>query len=338
MKPVPIPPEDKAVVDAAINGDEVAFAELTRKHRRELHVHCYRMLASFEDAEDLVQDTFLRAWQRRATFERRGSLRSWLYRIATNGCLDFLEKNKRRATLDVESGHAPESRSTEVPWLQPYPDRLLAEVAPVSSEPDAKLLAKESIELAYIVALQFLPPRQRVALILCDVLDWSAHETAKLLETSTPAVNGALRRARAALRERHHPPKERISSAGERELLQQYVAATERCDADALVRLLRDDARFSMPPEPGVWVGNHAVVDAWVSSGFGSPPYDDLKCVITGANGAPGVVGYHKRPGDREYRPLAIDVLRTQDGLIAEITTFGIKSLLDAFALPPTLP
>jgi RNA polymerase sigma-70 factor (ECF subfamily) len=169
------------------------------------------------------------------------------------------------------------------------------------------------------------------------VLDWSAHETAMLLETTTPAVNGALRRARAALRQRHHPPRERTSSAGERELLRQYVAATERCDVDALARLLRDDVRLSMPPQPGVWVGSHAVVDEWVRSGFGSPPFDDFKCVATGANGLPAVVAYLKERGDTEYRPLAIDVLRVQDGLIAEVTTFGIKSLLDAFALPPTL-
>jgi RNA polymerase sigma-70 factor (ECF subfamily) len=337
VRPVPIPPEDRTVIEAVINGDEVAFAELTRKHRRELHVHCYRMLASFEDAEDLVQDTFLRAWQRRATFEGRGSIRSWLYRIATNGCLDFLEKNKRRAMPDAEAGHAPGSRPAEVPWLQPFPDRLLAEAAPASSEPDAKLLARESIELAYIVALQFLPPRQRASLILCDVLDWSAQEAATLLETTTPAVNGALRRARATLRERHHSPRTRTPTEGERELLQQVVAATERGDVDALARLLHDDVRFSMPPEPGVAVGRQAVVDAWVSSGFGSPPYDDFKCVLTGANGGPAVVSYHRGPGDGEYRPLAIDVLRLQDGLVAEITTFGIHGLLDAFALPPTL-
>ncbi len=337
MRPIPIPPEDTAVVDAVINGDEVAFAELTRKHRRELHVHCYRMLASFEDAEDLVQDTFLRAWQRRATFEGRGSLRSWLYRIATNGCIDFLEKSKRRVTPEAEAGDAPGSRTAEVVWLQPFPDRLLSEAAPASSEPDAKLLAKESIELAYIVALQFLPPRQRASLILCDVLDWSAQETAKLLETSTAAVNGALRRARAALRERHHSSRTHTPTAGERELLQQVVAATERGDVDALARLLHDDVRFSMPPEPGAFVGRQAVVDAWVSSGFGSPPYDHFKCVITRANGSPGVVSYHKGPNAAEYRPLAIDVLRLQDGLVAEITTFGIHGLLDAFALPPAL-
>jgi RNA polymerase sigma-70 factor (ECF subfamily) len=230
-----------------------------------------------------------------------------------------------------------------VPWLQPYPDRLLAEAAaPRDGEPDARLIAKETIELAYIVALQFLPPKQRVALILCDVLDWSAQETATLLETTIPAVNGALRRARAAIRDCHAlPPRSSASqwsdSTRERALLQQYVTATEQGDAAAIVHLLRDDVRHSMPPQPGVWTGKQAVVDAWVTSGFGSPPYDDFKCVITSANRMPCVVAYLKGPGEREYHPLAMDVLRIEDELIAEITTFGAKDLLDAFALPRTL-
>jgi RNA polymerase sigma-70 factor (ECF subfamily) len=333
-----------SVVDAAISGDEGAFAELTRRHRRELHVHCYRMLASFEDAEDQVQETFLRAWQKRATFERRGSFRSWLYRIATNGCLDFLEKaKKQRVARELDADGTAASRAPEVPWLQPYPDRLLAEAALRSTEPDAKLIARETIELSYIVALQLLPPRQRVALILSDVLDWSAQEVATLLETTVPAANGALRRARATIRGRRGWSKEPESSrpeesAQERALLQQYVAATQRGDAEALVRLLRHDARFSMPPEPGVWDGNRTVVDAWVTGGIGSPPFDDFKCVFTRANRMPAIMSYLKRPGERAYRPWGLDVLGVEGGLITEITTFfGIKDFLGAFALPSQL-
>jgi RNA polymerase sigma-70 factor (ECF subfamily) len=336
-------PEDKDVVAAAVSGDEAAFAALTRKYRRELHVHCYRMLGAFEDAEDLVQETFLRAWQKRASFESRGSFRAWLYRIATNCCLDYLAKHKRDVVQRAsESAGEALNQLPEVPWLQPYPDRLLSEAAPRDSEPDAKIIALETIELAYIVALQFLPPRQRAALILCDVLDWSAREAASLLDATVPSLNGVLRRARATVRELRHAPDRGVvsqwaSAARERELLQQWVAATERCDMDALVRLLRDDVRFSMPPQPGVWTGKRTVVQEWVTSGFGSPPYDDFKCLITQANRMPSVASYVKLPGEREYTPVSVDVLRIEDGLVAEVTTFGVKGLLDAFALPSTL-
>jgi RNA polymerase sigma-70 factor, ECF subfamily len=336
-------PEDKDVVAAAVSGDEAAFTALTRKYRRELHVHCYRMLGAFEDAEDLVQETLLRAWQKRASFESRGSFRAWLYRIATNCCLDYLAKHKREVVAGAsESAGAGLNPLPEVPWLQPYPDRLLDEAAPRDSEPDAKIITRETIELAYIVALQLLPPRQRAALILCDVLDWSAQEAASLLDATVPSLNGVLRRARATVRERRHAP-DRVavgqgeSAARQRVLLQQFVAATERCDVDALVRLLRDDARFSMPPQPGVWTGNRTVVQAWVTSGFGSPPYDDFKCLITQANRMPSIASYAKLPGEPEYTPVSIDVLRIEDGLVAEVTTFGVKGLVDAFALPATL-
>jgi RNA polymerase sigma-70 factor (ECF subfamily) len=327
-------PEARDVVAAAVSGDEAAFAALTRTYRRELHVHCYRMLGAFEDAEDLVQETFLRAWQKRDGFESRGSFRAWLYRIATNCCLDYLAKHKR----EVVGLHQP----PEVPWLQPYPDRLLDEAAPRDSEPDAKVIARETIELAYIVALQVLPPRQRAALILCDVLDWSAQEAASLLDATVPSLNGVLRRARATVREGRHAPhrvavSQGDSAARERVLLQQFVAATERCDMDALVRLLRDDARCSMPPQPGVWTGNRTVVQAWLTSGFGSPPYDAFKCLITQANRMPGIASYAKLPGARDYTPVSIDVLRIEDGLVAEVTTFGVEGLLDAFSLPATL-
>jgi RNA polymerase sigma-70 factor (ECF subfamily) len=343
MAPVNDTPEDRDVVAAAVSGDEAAFAALTRRYRRELHVHCYRILGSFEDAEDLVQETFLRAWQKRASFEGRGSFRAWLYRIATNCCLDFLAKHKREvAESATAAGGSGPTQPPEVPWLQPYPDRLLDEVAPSSDEPDAALIARETIELAYIVALQVLPAKQRAALILCDVLDWSAQEAATLLEATVPSLNGALRRARATLRERRRTPEQVAVSPGERAaqeraLLQQYVAAAERCDPEALVRLLRDDARWSMPPEPGVWVGGRTMVDAWVTGGLFSPPYDDFRWVVTRANRMPALVCYVKRPGERDYTPLSMDVLRIDAGLVAEITTFGVKERLDAFALPPTL-
>lgn len=341
MRPELRDTDDRAVVTAAIAGDESAFTTLTRRHRRELHVHCYRMVASFEDAEDLVQETFLRAWQKRSTFEGRASFRSWLYRIATNACLDHIAKHRRvvseRELQTTESGLP---LPPHVPWLEPYPDRLLDQIAPREGEPDATLVAKETIELAYLVALQFLPAKQRAVLILSDVLDWSARETASLLDDSVPAVNGALRRARASLRERFQPMPavgRATSDPQERALLERYVEATQKGDVDGLARLLRDDVRSSMPPTPDVWAGRDAVVRSWVEGGFGQPPYDDFRCVIVRANRMPAVACYLRRPGDDAYRPLSLDVLRIEDGAIVEMTTFGLAEMLETFALPTTL-
>jgi RNA polymerase sigma-70 factor, ECF subfamily len=188
---------------AAAAGDEAAFAELTERYRRELQVHCYRMLGSFEESEDLVQETFLRAWRRRGTFQGRSTFRAWLYAIATNACLDALERRPR-----LVSKHAGAESLAEIPWLQPYPDQLLEGIASSEDEPDAVLVAKETIELAFIAAIQLLPPRQRVALIARDVLGWSAAETAALLEVSVAAANSALQRARATMRE--HLPRRRM--------------------------------------------------------------------------------------------------------------------------------
>ena len=197
--------------------DRASFTASVERHRRELHVHCYRMLGSFEESEDLVQETFLRAWRGRETFEGRSSLRAWLYRIATNACLDALDKRPRAA-----------SASGEVLWLQPYPDVLLEELADAAEGPEAAVVSKETIELAYLVAIQRLAPLQRAVLILRDVLGCSARETAELLETTAPAVNSALQRARAAMKE--HLPEQRDewpagtdATAAERELLERYV-------------------------------------------------------------------------------------------------------------------
>jgi RNA polymerase sigma-70 factor, ECF subfamily len=198
VEPTRSPAEAAALVAAARGGDEAAFATLVERHRRELHVHCYRMLGSFEDAEDLVQETFLRAWRKRASFRGRSSFRAWLYRIATNVCLDALARDKRRAARPSPF---------DVPWLQPGdPDHVLGGIAAAEAEPDAVIVSKETIELAFLVAIEHLPPRQQAALILRDVLGWSARETASLLEGSVVSVNSALQRARATLRE-HLPPR-----------------------------------------------------------------------------------------------------------------------------------
>jgi RNA polymerase sigma-70 factor (TIGR02960 family) len=310
--------------------DRESFAASVEPHRRELRVHCYRMLGSFEESEDLVQETFLRAWRRRETLAQPAALRAWLYKIATNACLDALDKRPRTVSADGE-----------VPWLQPYPDELLDEPADEAEQPQEAVLARETIELAYLVAIQRLVPLQRAVLILRDVLDCSAKETAEVLETSVPAVNSALQRAHAAMRE--HLPERRTDwapgvdvTAAERELLARYVEYSESPDPLAIKRLLTEDVRFSMPPQPGVWVGSDEVIDAWMCGGFGSETFGSLRCLITRANRQPAVANYVRRPGDDGYSPMALDVLTIADGAIADITTFD-GSVFGWFGLPGSL-
>ena len=310
--------------------DQRAFGARVEPHRRELHVHCYRLLGSFEEAEDLVQEAFLRAWRRRETYAGRASVRAWLYRIATNACLDALDKRPRRPTADGE-----------VAWLQPYPDELLEQLPDRREGPEDVALAKETIELAFIAAIQHLAPLPRAVLVLRDVLGCSAKETARLLETTEASVNSALQRARGGLRE--HLPADRSAwrpaaepSAAERELLARYVAYSERADAEGLAALLHEDVRFSMPPTPGVWAGRDTVVKSWVDGGFGAEGFGSMRCVVTGANGQPAVACYVRKPGDEAYRPLAVDVLRLRDDVVTEIVTFD-GTVFERFGLPATL-
>ncbi|GIF73027.1 RNA polymerase subunit sigma-70 [Asanoa siamensis] len=309
--------------------DEPAFSGLAERHRRELHVHCYRMLGSFEDAEDTVQETFLRAWRRRETFEGRSTFRAWLYRIATNACLDLLAKKR------------PEPASGgEVRWLQPYPDRLLDELpAGDADEPETVAVARETIELAYVVAVQHLAPRPRAALILRDVLGWPAKDVAELLGDSVNSVNSALQRARAGMRE--HLPAQRqdwtggADDAGARDLVRRYTEASVATDIDGLAALLREDVRCSMPPTPGLHVGRAAVVKDWVESGFGEMTH--LRAVPTSVNRQPAVAYYHRRQGEGVYLPLTIDVLRVTGGAVAEIVTFHADRFA-SLGLPESVP
>ena len=309
--------------------DQAAFTELLQRHHRELHVHCYRMLGSFDDCEDLVQETFLRAWRGRATFAGRSSLRAWLYKIATNACLDALDKRPRTPL------------SGEILWLQPYPDELLDELPAAEDGPDAAVVEKETIELAFLVAIQHLAPLPRAVLILRDVLGCSAEETSQLLETTVASVNSALQRARAGMRA--HLPERRLEwgpdtepTAGERRLLDRVVELTERADARGLANVLHEDVRFTMPPQPGVWQGRDRVVQCWIDGGFGSDEFGSLRCLITRANRQPAVANYVKRPGDPAHLPLALDVLRIQDGAVIEIVTFG-PEVFPAFDLPRSI-
>jgi RNA polymerase sigma-70 factor (ECF subfamily) len=328
--------EAGAAVAAAREGDEAAFASLVEAYRAELQAHCYRMLGSLEDSEDLVQETFLRAWRRRRSFQGRSTFRAWLYRIATNACLDALDR--RRRSLEHREGAQP---LAEIPWLQPYPDQLLEGIAPREDEPEAEVVARETIELAFIAAIQLLPPKQRAVLILRDVLGWSAAESASLLEVSVAAANSALQRARATMKE--HLPRHRLDwspredpTEEERALLERYMAATDDNDPVAMVELLREDAFCSMPPQAQWWVGNEAIVASWVEGGFGSPSLGNFRCVAVAANRQPAVAAYLRRPGESEYRPLALDVLRIEDGRVAEIVVFG-PEVFPAFGLPSSM-
>jgi RNA polymerase sigma-70 factor (TIGR02960 family) len=319
---------DDAVVAAARAGDEAAFAALVDRHRRELHVHCYRMLGSFEEAEDLVQETFLRAWRRRQRFQGGPGFRAWLYRIATNACLDELRRSRRR----VPSLHS----FAEVPWLQPYPDRLLDEVAPSDSQPEAVAVARETIELTFLAVIQLLPPRQRAVLLLRDVLGWSAGATASALDTSVAAANSALQRARATLREQL--PARRSEWSGsepsdqERALLAGFIDAHERADAAAAAALVREDIRITMPPHPWCYDGLASI--APLLQGISEP--GDWRLLPTRANRQPAAANYLRAPGDTGFRAFKLDVLRVEGGAIAEITTFDAR-LFPAFGLPPAL-
>lgn len=309
--------------DDVMSVDTLSFTGLAEQHRRELHVHCYRMLGSFEDAEDTVQETFLRAWRRRETFEGRSTFRAWLYRIATNACLDLLAAKR------------PEpAGGGEVLWLQPYPDRLLDEPSP-----DELAVSRETIELAYIVAVQHLAPRPRAVLILRDVLGWSAKEVAELLGDSVNSVNSALQRARAGMRE--HLPAERqdwtgdVDDAATRELVRRFTEASVATDIPALTTMLRDDVRSSMPPTAGLTIGRDAVVRGWIEDGFEG--MTGLRAIPATVNRQPATANYLWQESAGAYLPLTIDVLRISGGKVTEIFIFDADRF-PSLGLPERLP
>jgi RNA polymerase sigma-70 factor (TIGR02960 family) len=303
---------------------ETQFADLAERHRHELHAHCYRMLGNFQEAEDHVQETFLRAWRGRASF--KGELfRAWLYKIATNTCLDTLKRSKRRGGGTL----------AEVPWLQPFPDHLLDQIAPPEDEPDAVVVARETIELTYIALIQSLPARQRAALVLRDVLGWSAAETADALQTTVAAANSALQRARAAIAEDLPEPRPAELTDDERRLLEGFIDAHSREDKDAAVALMREDIRITMPPHPWLYQGLDQVLPL-LARAFDDDSIGEWRLIATGANRMPTAASYLRAPGDSEFRAFKFDVIRVQNGKIAEITTFGAE-LFPAFHLPATL-
>ncbi|MFI6299349.1 RNA polymerase subunit sigma-70 [Nonomuraea sp. NPDC050790] len=322
--------DEAAFIAAARSNDAAPFALITERYRRELQVHCYRMLANYEDAQDMTQETFLRAWNKRESFKGHATLRTWLYRIATNACLDFLDKRVDRVPVPAELPGAG--------YLQPYPDRMLPE------DPQESVVARETIELAFIVAVQHLPPRQRAVFVLRDVLGWPASDAAGALEVTVASVTSALQRARVTIREQlpdrrldWRSPATHELSDDEREVVRAYMDAHERNDLDGLAALLRDDLRFAMLPDPGTLVVTAKdAVDGWVAGGLFQRGRDDWRCVATTVNRMPAAVLYLRAPGDPDYRLFAIAVLRVVDGKIAELTGFdaGDKPWL---GLPATL-
>jgi RNA polymerase sigma-70 factor (ECF subfamily) len=320
------------------------FDDLVRRYRRELHVHCYRMLGSFDEAEDHVQEVFLRAWRSRADFEGRSSPRTWLYRVATNACLDTLRRDARRA-VPAPSGAgagAPPAAGPSVavmPWVQPYPDSLLDEVAAGQPGPEAVAVSRETISLAFLAAIQLLPPRQRAVLILRDVVSWPAAEVAGILDMTVTAVNSALQRARATLRGQW--PDGRLAWApaaepdsGQRLLLERYIAAHEQADPEALIEMLRDDVRLAVSPQVGEWNGRPEVGDA-LRGGMNS--LGRWRLLPITANGQPGAAGYLRRPGETTFVPFVLAVLRFEHGRLADIAAFEQPSMFAAFGLPASL-
>jgi RNA polymerase sigma-70 factor, ECF subfamily len=315
------------------------FLPLAEPYRRELLAHCYRMLGSVHDAEDLVQETYLRAWRAYDRFEGAASMRTWLYRIATNVCLTALESRGRRplpSGLGAPSADPDDVlvQQSEVPWLEPVPDALVAGTA---SDPATIVASKDSIRLALIAALQHLPAKQRAVLILCEVLRWPAAEVAEMLDTTTAAVNSALQRARAAI-EQAAPAQDAVgepTTREQRELLDRYVAAFESYDVNALVTLFSADVVWEMPPFVG-WYQTPADVGRLISHQCPANTAGDLRMLPTAANGQPAFGMYLR--GEGGYSPFQLHVVTLAEGGISRVTAFFDTTLFATFGLPDTLP
>ncbi len=312
------------------------FASLTGQFRGELLAHCYRMLGSIDEAEDLVQETYLRAWRSFDGFEGRSSVRTWLYRIATNVCLTAIERRGRRPLpsglgAPAEDPQTPVVAAPEVPWLQPIPDALLAGAG---ADPAAVAMSRAGIRLAFVAALQYLSARQRAMLVLRDVLEWPAAEVADLLGTTTTAVNSGLRRARAQLA-RAQPAEDELAEPAEpqrRALLERFAAAFERADTSALAELLREDVALEMPPLLTWFTGREAVVRFLASTAFAVP--GQFRLIPVMANGQAAFAAYLRQP-DGSFHAYAVTVPMVTSTGIARIITFFNPGLFEPFGLPP---
>jgi RNA polymerase sigma-70 factor (ECF subfamily) len=332
------------LVAAARSGDEEAFRSLTEPYVHELRLHCYRMLGSLHDAEDVLQEALLRAWRHLSGFEEHGTFRAWLYRIATTRCLTASAHARRAPQLArALAGSQPPSNVCEVETvpLQPFPDTLLDQVEAKTGDPAGCFDLRESVQLAFLAAIQLLPPRQRAVLILRDVLGWPANEVAHLLGSSVASVNSALQRARATLDQQRargllHLDRHAPASDVERALLEKFVRAWNAVDIDGLVALLKDDALLTMPPFPLAYRGRTAIAGFFATVPAGGA-LDRIRLVPTSANRQPAVAAYVQDPDDGHYEAYGLMVLTLDGGAIAEITGFADPTLFPAFGLPNRL-
>jgi RNA polymerase sigma-70 factor (ECF subfamily) len=342
-------PEEARHLSAARRGNPREFSELAEPYRRELQVHCYRILGSLHDAEDMVQETMVRAWKRLDTYEGRASFRAWLYKIATNVCLDLLDKRRRQAKRLLPSNlfspadpnNPIEPPATEILWLEPLPDEWLADSS--AANPETRYSAHESISLAFLIALQILPPRQRAALILKDVLDWSASEIADLLDTTTSSVNSALHRARVTLAKNYQgqKPQSIVDDPDEqtRKTLEKYIHAWQTADVNGLVALLKKDATLSMPPSPSWYAGRESIAKFAANTVFANdgmfpgPAGGRWKLLPVQVNGQLGAAVYQRMEAG-EYHPFGVHVLTCDQGHISQISCFIDPALPTRFGLP----
>ncbi len=323
-------------------GDGHAFGQLVEPYRRELQVHCYRFLGSAQDAEDALQDTLLSAWQGLAGYEGRASLRTWLYRVATSRCLDALRSARRRLPAGpLPAGLQPPqpTRLGDVLWLEPYPDSMLEGLADDAPGPEARYEALESVSLAFISALQLLPPRQRAALILRDVLGFHASETARILDSSEESVTSALKRARSTLERRQasaaaREPAPPPDSAAEQQLVRQFTTAFEAADVDGIVALLTEDAWLTMPPLPLEYQGRELAAQFLRATAF--RPGWTARLIATRANGQPAFGFYARDPDAGTFVTVGLMVVTLSGGHITAMTRFD-ASTLPRFGLPPVL-
>ncbi len=333
--------DEARLIDAARAGDEGAFGRLVEPYRGALHAHCYRMLGSLQDAEDALQDGLLRAWRGLDGFDATRPLRPWLYRIATNACLDVIARRPKRV-LPADHGPAsspadgPGEPVTEGVWLEPFPDEVMG-LGEDHAGPDARYEQRESVELAFIAAVQHLPARQRAVLLLREVLGFSAREVAQSLETTSASVNSALQRARQTVDERlparsQQATLRQLGDEGVRAVVQRYVAAWETRNVDAMVAILVEDATFAMPPLPHWFRGRDAVIE--FMTGTGTP---DLRHVLARANGQPAVAWYlPERAGDG-HALVSLEVLGLEGDRVREITAFLTPEVIARFGVPARL-
>jgi RNA polymerase sigma-70 factor, ECF subfamily len=334
---------ERELLGPARDGEEDAFRRLVEPHRAELHAHCYRMLGSVHDAEDALQTALLRAWRGLSKFEGRSSLRSWLYRIATNACLDVISRRPKRV-LPIDYGPPGEPGGdlaeplADSVWIEPYPDDVIG-IEDRRAGPDARYEQREAVELAFIAALQHLPPRQRAVLILREVLGFSAREVAEALDSSVASVNSALQRARRTIDERlpERSQQATLRALGDeqvRGLVERLIHAFEHGEVDAILEMLAEDATFSMPPYADWARGRGAIADSWLMPTGPSPR---LRYLRTRANGQLAVGAYVLDREAGTYRSLALDVLSLRGAQIVDVIAFRSQEAFRSFGLPRTL-